>query len=269
MQGDMVLPLIPERSFGAAFAFGRRAIVRMLLEHWWYYALVMLAGSLWTASIGPAFWDVPSSVPTQYTWFIGMLPYFPALAAAARLANPSFRLTARSVFAVAVIYFATYASLAISNRFILPLLSTKPTMSIFALQALTVTGSLLYYWIETKVALAPAMYVLFESRGESIADAFRDSWGAVAGSRWWQLFWLSICIAVICLAGPLVLDPLIVHAWGRYNPFGVSFLAGLFNYAGSIVAAVWSQASLVAFATAPPTAASVTQSPSEVAAQQP
>ena len=75
---------LPDDTFGALYAFGRRNLTAALREHWWYYLGLCIVGSILTAE---------SSTGTNFqTSGMEVFAAFPAVAAATRLFDPSFRM---------------------------------------------------------------------------------------------------------------------------------------------------------------------------------
>ena len=232
--------LIRVPSFEPAFAFGW-VTLRVSISEWWgiYIAIALIGAALtaWGAS-------AQGFRTAQVEW----LAIFPALASAARLARPSFRMTFGRFCAIVVICLIAFVlpmAMYLGPFFLIVLTKFIAMWSFLLLVALF----FIMLWLIVKLSLAPAFYALDVGRGATITGAVELSWTSVAGSNWWRVLLLGTCIGLMwCLIpGFVALGTFFAF---RGSPTVAAFTAALVFYAGSIPAQIWTVGSLVALATA-------------------
>ena len=209
--------------FGALYAFGWRHLGAALRAHLWFYLLLILIATVAATVNQPVAQFIAS--------YIDLLAIFPALAFATRLARPSFRMGAREVLGLTVIWMILSGSFFVFGYVFSALVRISDGF-IFLAAAMIVPMA----WISTKLALAQAM-LLLRSPGATILEALSGSWDYVEGDTWWRIVGLNIVILL-----PLFAASLYTRHWSQ------TLTSSLVISVLTVVTTVWMQISLVAMA---------------------
>jgi len=230
--------LIPNLSTREAFRFGWNKLGVVLIEGWWLYLAVFIAG------VGLAAWGASDTrLQTEpIEWIAGIA----ALGAATRYAFPSFRLSIRTVLgAIAVDLLCIGAMLVLlPTPFVVALLAHAPAVLLVYVVLLPVG-----IWASVKFACAQAFYTLRSGEGTtSVFGAIRESWFFLSDENWLRGIGLPLLICLVAALPPAIAGFTVFWLFAKASPMAVTVVAAALYYAGSITSAVWMQISLIALA---------------------
>jgi hypothetical protein len=228
---------LPDDTFGALYAFGRRNLTAALREHWWYYLGLCIVGSILTAE---------SSTGTNFqTSGMEVFAAFPAVAAATRLFDPSFRMRIGQLGGLLAIWLIPIAGACLIVGVIIALI--LKVSSAFAFLLLLAFPTLI--WLVIKFTLAMPFYALNNAR-TTVLGALGHSWNSVTAERWWRIFGLELAIGLTLLLPGGIAGALITLALkSSGTTLFTAVLVGALVYTGAAIAlTVWAEISLVGIA---------------------